>query len=124
MIFKTIIKSARFVKGNYCYKESIKSICESIGWKVPEQIMKSNTVTFTHKIVLNKEPKQVYELLRFNKSGRNSSINLKYRHKSDKMDRNSIQQMCRLYNTLSIDLKSQPIKKFKSRLKKIYITNP
>ena len=117
MIFKTIIKSARFVKGNYCYKESIKSICESIGWKVPEQIMKSNTVTFTHKIVLNKEPKQVYELLRFNKSGRNSSINLKYRHKSDK-------QMCRLYNTLSIDLKSQPIKKFKSRLKKIYITNP
>ena len=29
MIFKTIIKSARFVKGNYCYKESIKSICES-----------------------------------------------------------------------------------------------
>ena len=81
---------------------------------MPEQIMKSNTVTFTHKIVLNKEPKQVYELLRFNKSGRNSSINPKYRHKSDKMDRNSIQQMCHLYNTLSIDLKSQSIKKFKS----------
>ena len=60
---------------------------------MPEQIMKSNTVTFTHKIVLNKEPKRVHEFFLFNNSGRNSSINPKYRQKTDKMDINSIQQI-------------------------------
>ena len=59
-IHLTIMMLARWTRSSYCFKESVSSICESIKWETPGQLLLKRSAVYIHKITSSTQPKQIF----------------------------------------------------------------
>ena len=112
---------ARWVRNNYCFKESVFSICKSLKWDIPaQQILKSATI-FAHTTQQSRKPKQIVGKIRFPRARGKATLRLKYPSKNEKYNKNRIVQSIRIYNLIPEEIKLLPLKKFNAAIKKIWI---
>ena len=123
-IHKSILKIARFCRKSYCFRESVSSICKSIGWKVPGQMILAETAKFVHKVISTEVPQHVSELFTYQRSRRTKKVSLRYKFKTNKFERNFMIKSYRIYNGLSEDAIKMSPKRFCKYIKKINIQPP
>ena len=58
-IYKIILRAARYVRVNYCFRESITRTKESIGWKKPYEYIEEASARFMHNVIFNDNPKSL-----------------------------------------------------------------
>ena len=86
-IYKLLHRAARYVKADFCFKQSIRSIMTSINLKMPEEIIDEGSAKFIHKIISNEEPKEIYNLIKFPRSRTCVDLCLQYIPKTDRLRR-------------------------------------
>ena len=102
---KIIHTGARFVRGSFCFLESIRSIMSSVNLKMPTDIIDEASAKFFHKIIFNKEPKTIYNLVRMPRTRACAEPTLHYTARSAKMGRSAIQTGFHNYLRLPDQLK-------------------
>ena len=115
-IFRSIKAATRFVRGSYCYMESIKSIMKSIDWKLPQEILDQSSAKLIHKVMHTKEPCDIYNLIKVPRFRACADIGLKYAPKSDRLKRNTIYTGIKNYNRIPQDIRNLKPKKLKAKL--------
>ena len=115
-IFRPIKATARFVRGSYCYMESIKSIMKSVGWKLPQETLDQSSAKLIHKVMHTKEPCDIYNLIKVPRSRACADVSLKYAPKSDRLKRSTIYSGIKNYNRIPQDLRNLKPKKLKAKL--------
>ena len=63
VIHRTIMMIARWTRNSFCFRESVMSICKSIGWDTPTQMMKKQSLKLMNKIIMKQTPKQIIEYI-------------------------------------------------------------
>ena len=114
---KCYMRVVRWVKKSYCFKQSITSLCNSLGWDSPRMSINKSAAKFARNVIHNNKPEQVLEYLRLPRTravakiGRRFTINTKSARKS------LISQSVDIYNVLPDQLKVQDTRDFKKMIK-------
>ena len=61
---QTYMIICRWTKSSYCCRESISSICSSLKWWTPAQLLYKHSEIYFHRILCSDKPSQVLELVR------------------------------------------------------------
>ena len=116
-IHKSQMTISRWIRGNYCFKESVESISRSVKWDTPNQTLIKNTAILMKKIIHDKRPAQLCNYIRFQRTresaklGKNFEVNTKYGKKT--FSNHSIN----IYNILPDYMKQQSVEDFKKTIK-------
>ena len=115
-----IMSVARWAKNNYCFKQSVISICKLLKLEIPWQQLLKMSAKFMHNTNFSRRPKQISTMIRFPRSGGQAKLGLKYRSKNEKYDRNLIVRSVKIYNTLPKDIKQLLPKKFNKAIRRLW----
>ena len=77
ILHKCILRVGRWVHGNYCYKQSVKTIMKRLNWKIPEDQIDDSAARFFHKINITKEPKAIHDLIKQPRTRKNATLTMK-----------------------------------------------
>ena len=116
-IYKIILKSARWVHGNYCYKQSCRKILGSLNWKLPDEQIEDAAARFFHKVVTYKEPEDIYSLVRYPRSRINAEVSMKIIAKNKPFSKLMLNHMANILNRIPEGLKGERPHLFKKKLK-------
>ena len=114
---------ARWVRNDYCFRESVISICKSLKWDIPSQQICKSSAKFAHSIQFSRRPIQLACQIRFPRTRSKAKLSLKIKSKNEKYDRNALTQAIKIYNQIPDNMKLLPPKKFAMALKKLWIRN-
>ena len=118
-----LMSVARWVRNDYCFRESVISICKSLKWDVPSQQICKSSAKFAHSVQFSRRPIQIARQIRFPRTRSKAKLSLKIKSKNEKYDKNAITQAIKTYNKIPEDMKLLPPKKFAMALKKLWIRN-
>ena len=118
-IIKIIHQAARFIRNDYCYKQSIRSIMNSINWKMPDDIIDESSAKFMHKVMMSQKPMDIHEQIRLPRSRSCVDPTLKYKCKSARLEKTVITAALENFNRLPIYTRELPPIKMKKELKKM-----
>ena len=116
--YRAVMKTARWVRGSYCFKESVSSILKSLNWKHPEADIDEAAAKLTHKMISKQEPRSIVKKIRMQRTREGTNISM---HKYGKMKRfNStfINMTYKVYNRIPKDLRALTPKQLKIKLLK------
>ena len=113
-----LMKSARFVRGNYGFKVSVNNILNSMNWRRSEDMITESTAKFIHQVIQTEKPRIICKFIRTQRSQSTSSISLKHHPRTDRFSRTLINQSYKIYNTIPQELRKLNPTKFKAQLKK------
>ena len=120
-IHRSVMMLARFCKGSFCFKVSINSICNSIGWDGPRQMITKQTAFIMKKILSNHKPKQLFEQVRQPRTRTKAKLGKMFKTQTKTGKKTFLNHGIEVYNCLPDELKEMSVKQFKRKLKKTYI---
>ena len=120
-VHRNLMVISRFIKGSYCFRQSTKSILDSIRFPDSDQLIAQNTVKYIHKIIHSRRPKGVYKLFRKQRSRKCTLIYPNYFSSTLLFDRNVYNKSIKMYNSLPAELRCLPPHKFNKKIKEIRI---
>ena len=115
---------AQWFKNSYCYKISCNKILNSLKWETPQQVILKKNVMMIHKMMVTGKPKQLMKLIRIPRTRIKAKMTTKYTPKNQQYLTNHVLQAIQQYNKLDDEIKELDVKKFKKKLKKIYLKPP
>ena len=124
IIHKSIMMVARWARGSYCFRESVFSICKSLGWETPVQLMRKQTLKLMNKIITNEKPAQLMNYIRFPRSRGNAQLGKTFSSNTKAGKRSMMYHGINLFNALPDVMKTSQCKDFAKLIKKIYIQDP
>ena len=116
-IYKLIKDAARFARSDYCFRESIRSITNNIGIKMPEEIVEEGSARFVHNIVYQHEPKELIEMIKFPRTRSCVDLNLQYIPKTERLRKCAMFKGIQNYNQIPQELKHLEPRKLKKKMK-------
>ena len=85
--------------------------------KLPEDMIDEGSAKYLHKIVQTKEPKEIYDMIKFPRSRDTCDLSLHYAPKTDRMKRCSIVAGIRNFNRIPNEIRNLNPVKVKKKLK-------
>ena len=117
-VFKVLHRAARFVRGEFCFKENIEKLMKSVGWKKPEEIMNEASARFCHKVIHQKEPQCLNSLIKYPRSRQTADFAPKFAPRSGRAQRCPIASGIGNFNRIEPKIRNLNPKKIKYALKK------
>ena len=118
-IYKLIKSAARFIRGSYCYMESIRSLMKSVKLKMPQDILDESSAKYSHKVIITKEPQEIYDIVKLPRSRACADLSTHYAPKTDRVKRSTIFSATKNYNRIPSDLRPLEPRKLKIKMKKL-----
>ena len=95
-------------------------ICKYISVDPPQLMCQKSAAKFIHKVISDRKPKQIYELIKFNNRHRKcSKISLTKGFSKEVSRRNIVSGSIDIFNNLKASLKYLSKRKFKRELRKM-----
>ena len=117
-IVKLMHQAARFIRNDYCFRESIHSIMRSIEWKMPVEIIEEASAKYMQKVIYNKKPIDIYNEIKMPRTRACVKPIMERPPKSSRMENSIINTALHNNNRLPPDLKDLKPKKLKKELLK------
>ena len=100
------------------FKKGVKSILKKPNQKVPEDQIDHPVARFFQKIFSTKEPAQIYDLIRLQRTRKNAEIRLKHIPRQKPFTKLMLNSMAMILNRIPEELKEERPNLFKQKLKK------
>ena len=120
-LFLQVHKAARFVKNNFCFRQTIRQIMSSLNWKIPEEIIDESSAKFIQRIIYTKSPKSLYNKIKHPRTRISADYAPIVRAKSGRLERTPVHMGITNFNRLEPELRYLHPKKLKEKLKKKYL---
>ena len=123
-IHQTVMKLSRWSLKSYCFKTSVKEICQRVGWETPRQMLLKSSAMFILNIIQNRKPNQLIEAIRFPRTRPGAQMTTKHNPKTETYRRSTIYQLVQLYNQLPQHTKNcgqEDLKKIMKNLELVYV---
>ena len=121
-VHKLVMYAARSVMGSYCFKMSVNSILNQVGWLPAYKLIKWSAVKLIHKILYNQSPGSLFKLFKVNP--RSCARVYPYKIPKSKIAKNFfLYKQLEIYNNLPSDIKSRPPHIFKIKGKRYLRSN-
>ena len=126
-VVKVINRAARFIRDDYCFRESISSIMRSVNWKMPNDIIDESSAKFIQKILYAEEPIDIFRQIKMPRTRACVNPVMDKPAKSVRRANTIIHKSLFNYNRIPPEIRHENPNKFKQKLKKtklhfIYIT--
>ena len=114
-----VMKTARFIRGSYCFKESTKSILSSVKLKPVDELLAQAGAKFLQKqLYFNSNP-TITHLFRKPKHRESNGVTICAQPKTNRFQRILLNSCHTEYNKLPVNMRSLHPNKMKLKLKKI-----
>ena len=99
--------------------ESIRSLMKSVKLKMPQDILDESSAKYLHKVLITKEPKEIYDIVKLPRSRACADVTTHHAPISDRVRCSTIYTATKNYNRIPSDLRSLKPKKLKIKMKKL-----
>ena len=62
--YRVIHGAACYIRGNYCFRESIISIMRSVKWKIPKEFSEDSSEILVHKNMFEQNPRSLVDQIK------------------------------------------------------------